>query len=430
MENRKEARFEKKIKSYILKNKDIPVLSFDYEKTIDKSKFGLPLYKIKHIKILRKDLLPPGYPETIDSSKLEKWIKNRKIPRNRKNMENIINFRANELEIDNGSFMNYIEISYGLSLNDSYWILPKEKENLLWKDYNLYENKFSEIISLVAFGARLNELSDTYNRNIRTSPEYTTDGMLAKCWTVLDNEIHLLKKSTEKFQKEAYTEYYMCQIAELMGFEYINYDIIKYHNNVVCSCKLFTNENIGFIPMFYALGENQYKKGGKLLEAISKIYGEEKFEDLMVFDSLIYNKDRHLGNLGMLIDNNTLKILKAAPIFDNGTSILSFINEDTQIENIFKRYVSAFEIDFDILSNIFVKERHREGLERLKNFEFKRHNEFNLEENILKKAEDFIQKRAKLMINQLDKKLEKLISNKKERPTRSRSRINNRENSR
>ena len=69
-------------------------------------------------------------------------------------------------------FMNYIEISYGLSLNDSYWILPKEKENLFWKDYNLYENKFSEIISLVAFGARLNALSDTYNRNI--SPEYTT----------------------------------------------------------------------------------------------------------------------------------------------------------------------------------------------------------------------------------------------------------------
>ena len=61
----------------------------------------------------------------------------------------------------------------------------------------------------------------------------------------------------------------------------------------------------------------------------------------MVFNTLIYNKDRHLGNLGMLIDNNTLKILKAIPIFDNGTSILSFINEDTQIENVFKRYVSA-----------------------------------------------------------------------------------------
>jgi hypothetical protein len=85
----------KKIKSYILKNKDIPVLSFDYEKTIDKSKFGLPLYKIKHIKILRKDLLPPGYPETIDSSKLEKLISNKKErpTRNRSRINNRENSR-------------------------------------------------------------------------------------------------------------------------------------------------------------------------------------------------------------------------------------------------------------------------------------------------------------------------------------------------
>lgn len=47
------------------------------------------------------------------------------------------------------------------------------------------------------------------------------------------------------------------------------------------------------------------KKGARLLESISEITGQEFLEDLMVFDSLIYNTDRHLGNLGMMIENTT-----------------------------------------------------------------------------------------------------------------------------
>lgn len=397
-------RFEKNKKQYILKNKDIPILTFDYEKTIDKITLGeVTSYKIKHIKILEPDLLPAGYPNTVDSSKLKKWIERRKIPRNRKNMENIFNLKLKELELDNNSFMNYIDISYGLSLNDSYWIVPADKE-LYWKDYNLYKNRFSEIVSLIAFGEkRTSEIGD-----IKTSPEYTTDGMLAKCWTVLNDEIVLLKKSSEHHKKEAFAEYYMCQIAEIMGFEHIKYDIINYHKNIVSSCSLFTNEDTGFIPMYYCMKqEDTFKEGAKLLEAVTKIYGKEKIEDLMLFDSLIYNTDRHLGNFGMLVDNNTRKLLKPAPIFDNGNSILSFLNEETAIEDIFKHYTSKFNIDFDVLSNLSVQERHKEGLEKLKNFKFKKHHEFNLENNILNKAEDFIQKRAKLISNQLSKKLEK-----------------------
>lgn len=81
---------------------------------------------------------------------------------------------------------------------------------------------------------------------IRTSSEYTIDGMLAKCWTVIDGKIVLLKKSSEHHRKEAYAEYYMSQIAEIMGFEHVNYNIVKYHENIVSCCPLFTTEDIGF----------------------------------------------------------------------------------------------------------------------------------------------------------------------------------------
>ena len=399
-------RFEKNRKQYILKNKDTSVLSFDYEKIIDKTTIGeFTSYKIKHIKILEPDLLPIGYPNTVDSSELKKWIERRKIPKNRVNRERVLNFKINSLKYELTNFMNYIDISYGLSLNDSYWIVPAN-ENLLWKDCNLYKNKFSDVISLVAFGEKLPPNWD--KENINLSPEYTTNGMLVKCWTILNDEIHLLKKSSEYYKKEAFSEYYMSQIASIMNFEHINYDIVKYHNSIASACKLFTSEDIGFVPIYHTLKKRDLAKSGvEVLEKIYKIYEKDKLEDLMVFDSLIYNTDRHLGNFGILIDNNTGKILKSAPIFDNGNSILSFFEETTDLEKIENYYISRFDLTFDILAKFFVRERHRKGLENLVNFKFKRHKEHNLSENLLELGEKFISKRAKTILNILDKNLEK-----------------------
>lgn len=400
-----EKRFDKEIKSYILKNKDIPILTFDYEKVIDKTKWGdFPSYKFKHIKILREDLLPKGYSNTVDSNILKKWIDLRKIPKNRENVNAILNYRLKEMDTTPNNFMNYIDLSYGLSFNDSYWIIPEEQKDLLWKDYNLYNNKFSDNLALVAFGEGGN-IPDSL-KDKRTSPEYTTDGMLAKCWTVIDDEIYLLKKSSEHHKVEAYAEYYLSQVAEIMDFEYVPYDLMKFHEHIVSACKIFTTEDEGYIPIHLLLKKDDiyYKKGLKLLEKISNIMDEKILGNIMLFDSIIYNTDRHLGNFGMIIDNNTGRLIKPAPIFDNGTSIFNLLLKNP-IQDIYKNYTSKLEIDFDLLSNIFVDKRHQEGLEKLKNFKFKRHDKYNLPEELLEKAETFIQSRSRLILHQFEKKL-------------------------
>ena len=56
-------------------------------------------------------------------------------------------------------------------------------------------------------------------------------------------------------------------------------------------------------------------------EQLNDLFGDA-YSDMMVFDSIIINRDRHLGNFGMLVDNNTGEYLKPAPIFDNGYSLL------------------------------------------------------------------------------------------------------------
>ena len=181
---------------------------------------------------------------------------------------------------------------------------------------------------------------------------------------------------------------------------------MKFHEHIVSTCKIFTTEDKGYSPIHLCLKkEDRYKTEGNLLEAIAKVMGKEKLGDIMVFDSIIYNTDRHLGNFGMITDNNTGRLLKPAPIFDNGTSIFNLLLKNS-IQSIYKNYVSKFELNFDLLSNVFVDERHQEGLEKLRNFKFKRHDKYNLPEELLEKAEIFIQSRSKLILNQLKNKME------------------------
>ena len=73
--------------------------------------------------------------------------------------------------------MNVVAVSKGLSLNDSYWVV-EENSNDTFEKTNLYDNRLSAVLASIAFTG--------YGSNIRSSlissPEFTTNGMLPKCW--------------------------------------------------------------------------------------------------------------------------------------------------------------------------------------------------------------------------------------------------------
>lgn len=139
-------------------------------------------------------------------------------------------------------------------------------------------------------------------------------------------------------------------------------------------------------------------RGNELVNAIAKIYGKEKLEDLLLFDAIIYNTDRHLGNFGMMIDNDTGAPLRPAPIFDNGLSVINIITEP-ELKNIgaaMAETTSFFGYDFNTQLELAVSDRHLEGLEKLSKFEFEKHAEFNLSDEWLEPIQKHIQNRAKL----------------------------------
>lgn len=362
---------------YVLKNKDREVLSFS-----SKEQNGMTM--LYDINILNKDLLPFKIQAENINEGLVSWIKRRKIPEDRQFAKNIL------LTIDkfNSKLLGYIDASFGLSLNDAYWIIPADK-NYKWDDYNLYHHEFDNTVQLAAFGQKAAHEGGF-------SPEFTTNGMLKKCWyRENDRQIYLYKGS---YQMEASAEYYNYQIAELLGFNAISYGIINFHKYTVSRCPLFTDENNGFIPI-----EDFFKKditSNSFLEKYcAEIYGQKAFEDMMFFDALIGNIDRHTGNFGMIIDNNTNKILKAAPIFDNGMGMLGAYVKNKTIRENFEISVSAFNKDFDEQLTAYVRPRHMEKLEKLLDFKFVRHELSEIEDTVLCEFEELLHERVQKILS-------------------------------
>lgn len=64
-----------------------------------------------------------------------------------------------------------------------------------------------------------------------------------------------------------------------MGFNHIKYDLKEFHNQIISTCSIFTNENLGYLPIYHLL-DKDIREDTKLqlIEPIKQIYGKEAFE--------------------------------------------------------------------------------------------------------------------------------------------------------
>lgn len=368
--------------NYILKQFDNDLLYFSMENTND----GLEV-KIKTVSEELKHLLPLDLELTNQS--LKKWLEKRTIPRNR---AYVSNFLA-RLGLNEKDTKGIIDICQGLSLNDCYWIVQENCKDK-FADKNLYTNSFNTNIASIAFTGY-----GSYTRSsFRSSPEFTTNGMLAKSWRRIKGKVLLYKSGTEGFANsglEPYSEYYASQVAKTMELHYVEYGLSKWKGKLCSTCELFTSLDKSFIPI-----SRLVKTGG--IEAVRSYYqslGEnfyQEFIDMLVFDAVILNEDRHFGNFGLLIDNQTNKIIAPAPIFDNGLSLLCYAMEDDfkNINNYIETRQPASYQDFIAYVKPLMNSRQKEKVRKLLDFHFKNQSKYRLSKNRLKQLEIVIQQRA------------------------------------
>ena len=147
---------------------------------MDRTSLGEIVYNIDRINDELKHLLPIGLTPTSDG--LAKWLSSRVIPKNREFVDQILSKSG----LSANDTLGIIRLSKGLSLNDSYWIV---EEGFAGKfaDYNLYENSFARTLALIAYTG----YGSNTRKGFTSSPEYTTNGTLRKCWRRLNKKIYL-----------------------------------------------------------------------------------------------------------------------------------------------------------------------------------------------------------------------------------------------
>lgn len=325
-----------------------------------------------------------------------KWLERRVIPKNRTFVDEILK----TLGLSHNDTKGIIDVCKGLSLNDSYWIVPEGFDGK-FADYNLYQNRFSEMLALVAYtGAGQSREAFT------TSPELTTGGMLPKAWRFIENDgIYLYKggsSGASNAGREPYCEYYASQIAETMRINAVHYDLENWKGITASKCALFTDVDTSYIPIGRLVKTGGIGKCLEYYDALGPEYGEQ-LRSMLVFDALIYNEDRHFGNFGLLRDNHTGKIKAPAPIFDNGLSQLCYagreeIGDFEKLQEYAETRTNPYRLSFEEVCAAVMGREQKEQLRRMIGFTFKRHPSINLPEGHLRALEKLLEIRVRKLL--------------------------------
>lgn len=374
---------------YILKQFDKPLVKFSA--TTDTSE---PEIQILWMDEENKKLFPLDM--TLTPEGLGHWLRHRTIPKNRAFVHDLLAKSGLNLNRPLG----IIDVCKGLSLNDCYWVV-KSGDETPFAQANLYDNRFSNILAELAFTG----YGSKVRASLFSSPEFTTNGMLRKCWRRIGGKVYLYKGGTEGASNtgnEPYSEFYAAQVAAAMDIRAIPYGLSKWKGILCSTCELFTSKEYAYLP----IGHLVSKGGLKAVRAYYEKLGPEfvnALNEMLVFDAVICNTDRHFGNFGVLVDNRTNAITSPAPLFDHGNSLFNFAGTDawadsTALEEYIETLYPSVYDDFLGTAKSVLTPELREKLRHLLTFHFKKHSRYNLPPKRLRMIEKQIQKRAGILL--------------------------------
>ena len=373
---------------YTLRHFDSPVLQFSADSGAN---VNIQVkWMTKDTSLLPLDLVAPTAPG------IESWIRHRAIPKNRAYVNSLLATMGLSLNRP----MDIIRVSKGLSLNDCYWVTEEDFDGQFDK-YNLYDNRFSRILGLIAFTGH----GSSNVPELLSSPEFTTNGMLPKCWRREKGVIRLYKGGTEgaaNTGNEPFSEYYAFQIAEILGVNAIPYTLSVWKGKLCSVCTLFTSKELSFVPV----GRIVRTGGMSAVRAFYESLGEnftKALNEMIVFDAVIFNTDRHYGNFGFLVDSKTNQIVAPAPLFDHGNALLNYAwGDDLLNESNMWKYAntllpSVYD-DFVSEAKTVLTHEQKNHLRKLLDFRFKRHSRYNLPNKRLSLLEETVSHRVRYLL--------------------------------
>ena len=269
---------------------------------------------VSHLQVINQDYLPLSvlYSDN-KTTALQKWIDNRSVSANRKDLAAMLA----AYNVGTPSALSFK--SLGLNLSDQYWFKP-EGADFSWHKVNLFENNFDQQVFKAAAGST----SSGY------TPDSSSNGKLPKFWKIEEGKRILYKEGTPPFDQQPYNEALASKLLAELGLPHVSYTLVLDAENekAYSACETFVTAHTEYVPALEILGvtpqlnhENSYQHFLRCLEQLSIPVSREQIDEILLFDYLINNADRHYGNFGFIRNVDTRKFVGLAPIFDNGNSL-------------------------------------------------------------------------------------------------------------
>ena len=340
-------------------------------------------------------LLPIGLKKTDEG--LMSWLRGRIIPKNREYVDVLLAKSG----LSHNDTKGILQVCRDLSLNDSYWVV-EDGFSGKYADYNLYEHDFVKVLSLIAYTG----YGSSRAKGFSSSPEFTTAGMLRKGWRRLGGKVMLYKGGSSgaaNTGNEPYSEFYAAQVAERMEIPHVHYGLALWKKFMCSTCELFCDIDHSYVPMYRFLDNCTLRTVSEYLKLLGGSY-YDSFADMLIFDALICNEDRHFGNFGLMVDNKTNQPYVFAPLFDHGLSLFNYAMPDDidgmkSLDEYAKTRSSAYGVPFDNIVREFISPRQKEQIRKMIGFRFEKHPAYNLPADRLKAIEKTLQNRVQVFLN-------------------------------
>ncbi|MCD8149847.1 MAG: HipA domain-containing protein [Clostridiales bacterium] len=267
--------------------------------------------------ILHPELAP--LQSKISSGWLRDWWKTRSIP--------ISQGKISEMLQKKGLLgpEDFLVKNLGLSLTDYYWIKPAVSD-LTWEDVNLFDNSFRNNLL-----TNQPEADDTPG----FTPNSSLQGQLEKTWAIAENgDRILIKGNRDNLSAESINEVIASELHRRQEYEnHTPYSLIHINEKSYdygCYSRMFTSQQAELVSAYAVVTSEKQPGDQSSYEHFIAVCGRHGMDteqlrmDLeyqIMTDFILSNRDRHLSNISILRDADTLEFLRMAPIYDSGKSL-------------------------------------------------------------------------------------------------------------
>ena len=170
---------------------------------------------------------------------------------------------------------------------------------------------------------------------VKKNATKTSRGILSKAWYKIDGKLCLVKgNSVDPFGvigHEPYSEVMASNIAKLLRFNHLEYFLmdatffpdVKVHKlKHVSVCECYIPKDFKVVSYYNYIIAKLGFEPADYFEAYKKILPVKPLFEMLLFDALIGNGDRHLSNFDILLGLDGSETL--APLYDHGASLLAW----------------------------------------------------------------------------------------------------------